>query len=154
MAKLFEDMAHRGTIMDATLHVYREVERAGREKGKPPLCTVALAGKVTNQAYRAGVQISAGTDGDTPLSDPYPALFDELELLHDAARLSPMAVIQAATINGAKAMGESNDMGTLEPGKLANMVVLDRNPLNDVRNFRSVVLTVKRGRPFPRPETR
>jgi imidazolonepropionase-like amidohydrolase len=41
-------------------------------------------------------------------------------------------------------------MGTITPGKLANMVVLSANPLEDVRNMRSVVLTVKRGREFPR----
>jgi imidazolonepropionase-like amidohydrolase len=152
MAKLFADIARRGTILDATLHVYREVEEAARNKHQPPLCTVELAGKLTNQAYRAGVPISAGTDGDTPRSDPWPALFDELQLLHDAAGLSPMAVVKAATLNGAKAMGEAEDMGSIQAGKLANMVVLDRNPLDDVRNFRSVVLTVKRGRLFPRVE--
>ena len=152
MAKLFAEMARRGTILDATLHVYREVEEAARERRKPPLCTVALAGKLTNQAYRAGVPISTGTDGDTPSNDPYPALFDELQLLHDAAGLPPMAVVQAATMNGAKAMGEAHDMGSIQAGKLANMAVLERNPLDDVHNFRSVVLTVKRGRRFPRVE--
>lgn len=152
MTKLFADMARRGTVLDATLHVYREVEEAARKQNKPPLCTVALAGRLTNQAFRAGVQISAGTDGDTPPNESWPALFDELQLLHDAAGLPPMAVVQAATINGARAMGEARDMGSIEPGKLANMVVLERNPLDDVRNFRSVVLTVKRGRRFPRVE--
>jgi imidazolonepropionase-like amidohydrolase len=152
MARLFADMARRGTVLDATLHVYREVEEAARKQGKPPLCTVSLAGKLTNQAFRAGVRISTGTDGDTPVNDPWPALFDELELLHDAAGLPPMAVIQAATMNGAEAMGDEKDIGSIAPGKLANMVVLDRNPLDDVRNFRSVVLTVKRGRRFPRVE--
>lgn len=76
MAALYADMKRRGTILDATLHVYREVEAAAREQHKPPLCTVELAGKLTNQAYRAGVQISTGTDGDTELSDPWPSLFD------------------------------------------------------------------------------
>jgi imidazolonepropionase-like amidohydrolase len=145
-------MARRGTILDATVHVYREVEAAARAQGKPPLCTVGLAGKLTNQAYRAGVLISAGTDGDTPASETYPALFDELQLLHDAAGLPPTAVVQAATMNGARAMGEAQDMGSIKTGKLANMVVLERNPLDDVRNFRSVVLTVKRGRRYPRAE--
>ena len=154
MARLFADMVRRGTVLDATLHVYREVEAAAREQHKPPLCTVALAGRLTNQAYRAGVAISSGTDGDTPLGDLFPSLFDELELLRDAAGLPPVAVLQAATLTGAKAMGEDKDMGTIEPGKLANMVVLARNPLDDVRNFRSVVLTVKRGRQFPRNEFR
>ena len=74
MARLFADIARRGTVLDATLHVYREVEAAAREQRKPPLCTVALAGRLTNQAYRSGVPISAGTDGDTPISDPLPSL--------------------------------------------------------------------------------
>lgn len=154
MAKLYADMVRRGTILDATLHVYREVEHAAREQHKPPLCTVALAGKLTNQAYQAGVQISTGTDGDTPLGDPWPSLFDEFQLLHDAAGLPPMAVIEAATLTGAKAMGAEKDMGSVVPGKLANMVVLSANPLQDVRNLRSVVMTVKRGRIYRRSDYR
>jgi imidazolonepropionase-like amidohydrolase len=154
MAKLFAEMARRGTILDATLHVYREVEVAAKERRQPPLCTVALAGKLTNQAFRSDVTISAGTDGDTPISEPWPALFDELQLLHDAAGLPPMEVVRAATLNGAKAAGQEKDMGTIEAGKLANMVVLAKNPLDDVRNFKSVVMTVKRGRSFARGEYR
>ena len=150
MAKLFADMVERGTVLDATLHVYREVEAAAKEQGKPPLCTVALAGKLTNQAYRAGVTISAGTDGDTDAGDPWPALFDELELLNHSAGLPPSAVVKAATLNGAKAAGQEQEMGTIAVGKLANLVVLTANPLEDVKNFRTVVLTVKRGRAFQR----
>ena len=154
MTKLFADMRRRGTILDATVHVYREVEEAARKQNKPPLCTVALAGKLTNQAYRSGVQISSGTDGDTPLGDAWPALFDELQLLHDSAGLTAMAVIQAATLTGAKAMGAEKEMGSIEAGKLANMVVLSKNPLDDIANFRSVVMTVKRGRVFMRSDYR
>ena len=65
-----------------------------------------------------------------------------------------MAVIQAATINGAKAAGAENEMGTIAPRKLANMVVLSANPLENVGNLRSVVMTVKRGREFPRSDYR
>jgi imidazolonepropionase-like amidohydrolase len=154
MATLFADMAKRGTILDATVHVYREVEASAKEHGKPPLCTVALAGKLTNQAFRSGVTISTGTDGDTPIAEPWPALFDELQLLQDAAGLPPMAVLQAATLNGAKAAGQEKEMGTIEPDKLANFAVLSKNPLDEVRNFRSVVLTVKRGRQFSRTDYR
>ena len=154
MTNLYADMVRRGTILDATVHVYREVEAAAREQHKPPLCTVALAGRLTNQAYRAGVQISTGTDDDMPTSEPWPALFDEFQLLHDAASLPPMAVIEAATRTGARAMGAEKDMGTVEPGKLANMVVLSANPLDDVRNMRSVVMTVKRGRAYLRADYR
>jgi len=154
MAKLYADMVRRGTILDATLHVYRDVEEAARAQHKPPLCTVALAGRLTNQAYRAGVAISTGTDDDTPLSEPWPALFDEFQLLHDSAGLPPMAVIEAATRTGARAMGAEKDMGTIVPGTLANMVVLSANPLDDVRNMRSVVMTVKRGRAYLRADYR
>ena len=154
MAKLFADMRQRGTILDATLHVYRAVEDAAREQHKPPLCTAAFAGKLTNQAYRAGVAISTGTDDDNDLSDPWPSLFDEFQLLHDAAGLPPAAVIQAATITGAKALGAEADMGSIERGKLANMVVLSANPLDEVKNMRSVVMTVKRGRAYPRTDYR
>jgi imidazolonepropionase-like amidohydrolase len=150
MAALFANMRRRGTILDATLHVYREVEAAAKKRNLPPLCTVSLAGKLTNQAYRAGVEISSGTDGDTPIAEPWPALFDELELLHNAAGLPPMTVVQAATLTGARAAGAEKEMGSIEVGKLANFVVLAKNPLEDVRNFRTVQLTVKRGRAFPR----
>lgn len=152
LAGLFADMAKRGTILDATIHVYREVEAAAKQQGKPPLCTVALAGRLTNQAYRSGVTISSGTDGDTDIADPWPALFDELQLLHDVAGMPPMAVLKATTVNAAKAAGQGGDMGTIEAGKLANFAILAKNPLDDVGNFRSVVLTVKRGRPFPRKD--
>ena len=77
---------------------------------------------------------------------------EEFELLHDKAGMPASAVIAAATLNGAKAAGQEKAMGTIEPGKLANMVVLSKNPLEDVRNMRSVTLTVKRGKQFPRAD--
>lgn len=151
MAKLFADMARRGTILDATLHVYPRAEDAAKMK-KPPHCTVELSGKLTNQAWRSGVTITTGTDGETPGEEEWPALFDEFELLHDKAGMPASAVIAAATLNGAKAAGQEESMGSVEAGKLANMVVLAKNPLEDVHNFRSVTLTVKRGRQFPRAD--
>jgi imidazolonepropionase-like amidohydrolase len=152
MSKLFADMVRRGTILDATLQVYPKLEKAAKMQNKPPLCTAELAGKLTNQAWRAGVTVSAGTDGEAPAEEPWPALFDELELLHDRAGLPPSAVITAATFNGAKAAGQEKETGSIEPGKLANFVVLSKSPLEDVRNFRSVSLTVKRGRQFARAD--
>jgi imidazolonepropionase-like amidohydrolase len=151
MADLFKEMARRGTVLDPTLHVYPTTEAATKMK-KPPHCTVDLAAKLTNQAWRSGVTITTGTDGETPGDEPWPALFDEFELLHDKAGMSASAVIAAATLNGAKAAGQDKSMGSVEPGKLANMVVLTKNPLEDVKNLRSVTLTVKRGKQFPRAD--
>jgi imidazolonepropionase-like amidohydrolase len=151
MSKLFAEMARRGTILDATLNVYPTAEAAAKLK-KPPHCTVDLVGKLTNQAWRSGVTITTGTDGETSADEPWPALFEEFELLHDRAGMPTSAVIAAATLNGAKAAGQEKSMGTVETGKLANMVVLAKNPLEDVKNFRSVTLTVKRGKQFPRAD--
>ena len=151
MSKLFGEIARRGIILDATLNVYPTAEDAAKLK-RPPHCTVELVGKLTNQAWRSGVTITTGTDGETPGEEPWPALFDEFELLHDKAGMPASAVIAAATLNGARAAGQENSMGTVEPGKLANMVVLTKNPLEDVKNLRSVTLTVKRGKQFPRAD--
>lgn len=151
MSKLFAEMARRRTILDATLHVYPKPEDAAKMK-KQPHCTVDLAAKLTNQAWRSGVTITTGTDGETPAEEAWPALFDEFELLQDRAGITPVAVIAAATINGAMAAGQERSMGTVEAGKLANMVVLAKNPLENVKNLRTVTLTVKRGRQFHRED--
>ena len=152
LASLFADMRRRGTILDATVHVYREVEAGARKAGKPPLCTVDLAARLTNQAYRAGVAISTGTDGDNPADDPLPSLFDEFSLLGGPVGMKPADVLRSATLIGARAAGQEKDMGSIAPGKLANMAVLSANPLSDVRNLRSVVMTIKRGRRFARTD--
>jgi imidazolonepropionase-like amidohydrolase len=136
------------------VHVYREVEAAAKRSGKPPLCTVELAVRLTNQAYRSGVAISTGTDGDTDAQNPWPSLFDEFELLADRVKMTPADLIRAATLNGARAAGQETEMGSIQAGKLANMVVLSANPLQYPHNLRSVVLTVKRGRRFARADYR
>ena len=84
---------------------------------------------------RAGVKILAGTD--MPVGDGVPALQDELALLVQAG-LSPMQALQAATRNPAEFMGQLRDMGTIERGKIADLVLLDANPLLDIRNARRV----------------
>jgi hypothetical protein len=153
MAALFRDIKRRGIVLDPTLRVYRESEERAKQPGtKVPYCTLSLASKLTQQAYRAGVAISAGTDGDALPSVEYPGLFDELELLVKQAGMTPLDSIRAATSTGARALGEEESMGTIEPGKLANMVVLSRSPLEDITNMRSVVMTVKRGRSFARAD--
>jgi len=60
------------------------------------------------------------------------------------------AILKSATLISARAAGQQRDMGSIEPGKLANMVVLTRNPLADLKNLRSVLMTVKRGRVYAR----
>ncbi len=148
LAKLFAEMVRRGTILDATVWTY------GAASASMPLppghCDDTVGGIITGQAYRAGVAISAGTDNVAPWSDPWPDLFHELAELKSKAGMPNGAILQAATIIAARAAGQQHEMGSIEPGKLANMVVLSRDPLVDLNNLRSVVMTVKRGRIFRR----
>ncbi len=60
--------------------------------------------------------------------------------------MSPMQALQSATINGARYLGMDKDLGSLEAGKLADLVVLDRNPLADIRNSDSVAMVMANGR--------
>jgi imidazolonepropionase-like amidohydrolase len=152
MVALFAEMHRRGMLLDATLRVYQESERRERAGGPPAYCSLDLAARLTAQAHHAGVEISAGTDGDTDAGAPYPGLFDELDLLVEKAGFTPAEAIRAATQTGARSMGKEAEMGMIAPGKLANMVVLARDPLADIANMRSVVLTVKRGRAYSRSE--
>jgi hypothetical protein len=153
MERLFADMRRRGIVLDPTLRVYREGERAARAGGKPPYCTLDLALRLTNQAWRAGLALDAGTDGETGRADPWPSLLEEMELLGRAG-LPPLEVIRAATLTGARAIRREREMGSIAPGKIANLIVLERNPLEALSNLRSGVLVVKRGRDYPRKDYR
>jgi len=156
MDRLFAEMKARGTILDATLWVYDEMAKAhaAAPKSPEPYCTPRLAEKLLNQAYRAGVAISAGTDGFASTSEPYDALDDEIALLVGKAGLRPADALRAATSVGARTIGKEQEMGSIVPGKLASFVALAKNPLDDVGNLKTVTLTVKRGRGFLRKDYR
>lgn len=90
---------------------------------------------------RAGVKIMAGTD--LPLDKP--KLHEELALLVEAG-LTPMQALQTATSNPAKFLNMSDSLGTIEKGKLADLVLLDANPLDDIANTKKISAVVANGR--------
>lgn len=149
------DMARRGIILDATVRVYAQQARlrAQNPNMRAALCTPELSYAMARQAFRAGVRIAAGTDGDTDWQAPFPSLHEELELLQDEVGIPPLEVIRAATQNAAAAAGR-DDMGVVAPGKLANLVFVRDDPSVDVSNLRSVVFTVRRGQVFERAHYR
>jgi imidazolonepropionase-like amidohydrolase len=91
-----------------------------------------------------------GTDAGNPLTLHGPSVYREMAAMAEAG-LSPMDVLVASTRNGARAMGR-NDIGTVERGKVADLVVLDANPLADVANYRRVSRVVRGGKVWTRRE--
>ena len=98
------------------------------------------------RAYRTGVKIAAGSDGGTPFNKPGTTAY-ELELLVEAG-LSPMDALLAATGNAAECLGVQHLTGTLELGKSADLILIARNPLEDIRvlqNSEYIRLVMARG---------
>jgi len=100
---------------------------------------------------RAGVEFLAGTDAINPYCFPGFSLHDELTLLVEAG-LSPLEALQAATLNPARYLGRDKDLGTVEKGKLADLVLLDASPLADINNSRKIDAVVFNGKLFPKAE--
>jgi hypothetical protein len=95
--------------------------------------------------YRAGVTLLAGTDAPEPLVPPGLSMHQELELLVESG-ISPGAVIKCATINNARILKQDEDLGSVEAGKLADLVLLRSDPLQDIRNTRSIAKVIRSGR--------
>lgn len=93
--------------------------------------------------YKAGGKLLAGTD--TLVSIPGLSLQRELMFLVDVG-LTQSQVISIATRDNARFLGKDRDLGTISAGKLADLVVLSENPLDDIRNFRKVAMVMKGGR--------
>jgi len=92
----------------------------------------------------AGGKLYAGTDC-AQFCVPGLGLHQEMELFVDAG-VSPLQTLQAATIHSAELMRMQDRLGTLEPGKAADVVVVDANPLEDIRNTRKISAVISRGR--------
>lgn len=106
--------------------------------------------EIVGTMRRAGVSILAGTD--PPTRDVFPgfSLHDELALLVKAG-LSPLEAIQAATLNAAKCLGLTDSYGAVETGKVADLLLLDADPLGDIANIRKIAAVVAGGKYFGRP---
>jgi imidazolonepropionase-like amidohydrolase len=103
---------------------------------------------VVGRMHRAGVRILAGSDAPW-LVVPGFSLHDELVLLVKAG-LTPAEALRAATLDAAQFLGLENSLGTVEPGKLADLVLLDANPLEDIRNTQKISGVFLQGRYFNR----
>src|SRR5206468_13060101 len=92
----------------------------------------------------AGVRVVGSTHACNIGTLHGPSLHRELELMA-AARMRPMDIIVSATKNAAAVMGKQDEVGTLEKGKLADLVILDADPLMDIKNTRRIFKVMKAG---------
>jgi imidazolonepropionase-like amidohydrolase len=97
------------------------------------------------RVYATGATIVVGTDAGNPLEFHGASIFSELEAMQ-AAGLRAADIVVMATRNGAQAMGRSKEFGTLEAGRLADLLVLREDPRADVRAFRSLTHVMRGGR--------
>lgn len=101
--------------------------------------------RLTGMMHRQGVRVLAGSDMANPFVYPGFSLHRELELLVRAG-LSPLEALRAATLNPARFLGAADSLGTVAPRKLADLVLLDANPLADIRNTEKIRAVVTDGR--------
>lgn len=154
--RLFRLYAKNRVAQTPTLHVLKTLWDTNKDNHKLNDRDMEFGKKifakdleVVGEMKRAGVSILAGTDG------PYPqggdALHGELELLVEAG-LTPLQALQAASRDAARAMGVLKNVGTVETGKAADLVLLDADPLKKISNTRKIDAVFLHGRLFSRDD--
>ena len=105
-----------------------------------------MCGQMTRTFHERGVLLTTGSDVGGWMT-PGVSLHRELELLVETG-IPTLDVIKIATHNGARALGILDEVGTLEPGKIADIVVLQGNPVDDIRNTQTIVSVFSAGREY------
>ena len=122
----------------------RQLETLGAEEMAVLDAGRANRGRLVKALSDAGAGILVGTDTPNPFVLPGPAVHEELRLFVEAG-LAPHAALAAATREPARFLGRLEHSGTIEVGKVADLVLLDANPLEDIRNTERIVGVVVRG---------
>ena len=138
-------MKKNGTYLVPTLYL----EDWMIEKGNlPPIYqqkmkdTIVVAKKNIKHAIESGVKIALGTDAAVY---PHGLNAHEVDVYVNQMGMTPLAAVQSATINAADLMGWSGKTGSLEPGHWADIIAVERNPLEDVRVLQHVSFVMKGG---------
>jgi imidazolonepropionase-like amidohydrolase len=107
--------------------------------------------ELVNIMRRAGVQFMAGSDGPAPYVVPGISLHAELEWLVKSG-FSPTQALQSATFNPALFLAKLDKFGLVETGRMADLVLLEANPLEDIQNTRKIAAVVIAGKYYSRPD--
>jgi imidazolonepropionase-like amidohydrolase len=139
------EMKKRGTYLVPTLYLEDWMIANGN---LPPfyhqkmLDTIAVAKGNIKRAMQAGVKIALGTDAAVY---PHGLNAHELDVYVNQLGMAPLAALQTATVNAADLLGLTAKTGSLEPGKWADIIAVDKNPLDDVRVLQDVKFVMKAG---------
>jgi imidazolonepropionase-like amidohydrolase len=129
-------MRERGTFVVPTMSIYHSISKRVAAGGSHPGQSkvngmYSTLFKDIRRLYDGGLTLALGTD---TMGDPLPfgknAL--ELQLYVEGVGLSPLEAVRIGTLNGAKVIGR-DDLGTVEEGKVADLILLEKNPLDDIR---------------------
>jgi imidazolonepropionase-like amidohydrolase len=96
------------------------------------------------KVHEAGITVATATDAGNPLTLHGPSIYNEMESMQ-AAGITPAEIVVMSTLNGARAMNREADFGTLQAGKIADLLILSEDPTMDVRAFRSVTHVMRAG---------
>ncbi len=139
-SNLIETMSSRQTILDATLCVYKRYF--------PDSTLYQYGVSLTKLAHQNNVKIGVGTDlALTDLSGTVPIIQEMLALQEDVG-MQPIEVIRAATLVNAEMIGEAHRIGSIEVGKRANLLILKKNPTEDVGYLKDIEVVIKNGQLF------
>jgi imidazolonepropionase-like amidohydrolase len=111
------------------------------------LRTSSMAQSNLRRVANAGIRVVVGSDAGNIGTMHGPGIFREMDRMQ-AAGLTSLEVLRAATVNGAKALGRELELGIVAPDRLADLVIVDRDPLEDVGNLSQIYRVVKGGRVY------
>jgi imidazolonepropionase-like amidohydrolase len=143
-------------VIDTLFHMHRlrPAELSDRVRrvlaAQPSLAPSPVLLANLRRVHAAGIRVAAGTDAGNIGVLHGPALHHDLRIMRQAG-LSPAAILRAATLHGAHLVGRADQQGTVEPGRAADLVVLDENPLTDIRHLEGIHRVIRGGRIY-RPE--
>lgn len=138
--ELIEMTKKSGAVVDPTMISIKRFD----PMGSAPSIWEAVKEAVW-KCYKAGIPMAVGCDAGIPFVPFGEALHDEMACLNEAG-ISPLDVITMATGQNAKLLKMDDRIGTIEPGKDADLIVLEKDPLEDIRNTKTIELVLSKGK--------
>lgn len=134
---LVRSMKANEIILDATVALYK--------KYFPDSTLYHYGISLTKLAYENDVDVGVGTDMSIDLTSAAP-IFREMMALQEDVDMKPIDIIRAATIVNAKMIGQESNMGSIEPGKKANLLILNNDPTKDISHLQAPKVVIKNGK--------